>query len=76
MTVIGQMGLRQDVCPVTLYGFVGKDSPHVHELRRYIKTLELGIRPATLTWSSAFDEIQDHQFFDIFAVSHLRPTAS
>lgn len=76
MTVIGQMGLRQDACPVTLYGFVSKDSPHVQELRRYIKTLELGSRPANLSFSGAFNEIQEHQFFDIFAITHLRPTAS
>lgn len=74
MTVIGQMGLKQETCPVTLHGFVGKDSPHVHELRRYIKTLELGTRPKGFTWSNAFDEIQEHQFFDIFAVAHLRST--
>lgn len=72
MLVMNQLGLNQLTTPVTLHGFVGKDSPHFQELKRYIRTLELGGRPLGSSWSPAFDEIQDHQFFDIFALQLTR----
>ena len=72
LLVINQMGFSQLHGQVTLHGFVGKDSPHFQELKRYIRTLELGKRPLSGPWSPAFDEIQDHQFFDIFAMPLTR----
>jgi hypothetical protein len=72
MLVITQMGFSQEHCSVLLHGFVGKDSPHFQELRKYIRTLETGKRPAVQLKGSILGEIQEHQFFDIFALPLTR----
>jgi len=72
LMVMKLLGFSQQNCPVTLQGFVGKDSPHFQELKRYIQTLELGTRPINTRTGQLFDEIQEHQFFDIFALAKLK----
>lgn len=72
MLVINQMGFSQEHCQVLLHGFVGKDSPHFQELRKYIRTLSTGKRPNVRLHGGLLSEIQEHQFFDIFALPLTR----
>jgi len=72
MMVINQMGFSQEHCKVLLHGFVGKDSPHFQELRKYIRTLATGRRPETQISGAVLSEVQEHQFFDIFALPLTR----
>lgn len=72
MLVITRMGFSQEHCRVLLHGFVGKDSPHFQELRKYIRSLATGKRPAIQLKGSILAEIQEHQFFDIFALPLIR----
>ena len=72
MLVFNQMGFNRESCKVLLHGFVGKDSPHFQELRKYIRTLETGNRPGVTLTGTVLAEVQEHQFFDIFALPLTR----
>lgn len=65
-------GLERDqmTTPVTLWGYLGQSSKHYKELARYIKNLSFGSRPKFLKFNYMFDEIQDHQYFDLYSL-HL-----
>ncbi|MFZ9981706.1 MAG: DUF3822 family protein [Cyclobacteriaceae bacterium] len=72
MLVVNQIGFSQENCKVLLHGFVGNDSPHFQELRKYIRNLATGNRPNISLKGGVLSEIQEHQFFDIFAMPLTR----
>lgn len=71
MLVIQSLGMDQRTARVILWGYVGKNSPHYHEFYKYIQTITYGNRPDFLRFGYAFDEVQDHQYFDIISLARL-----
>ncbi len=68
MTVMKGLGHNQSNTPVVLWGYIGKQSPHYLEFLKYIKNLSFGVRPDFLKFGYFFDEVQDHQFFDLYGL--------
>lgn len=60
-----QIDLKNDL--VHVYGYLGEHTPQFKELIKYIPQLTLGQRPGNLQFSYVFDEIFDHQYFDLFS---------
>ncbi len=56
---------------IKIYGYLGKNTPHFQELKKQLQQLSFGHRPENLKYSYVFDEIQEHQYFDIFATQIL-----
>ena len=56
--------------PINLYGYLGKNTPHFAELKKSIHNLTMGSRPERLKYGYVFDEISDHQYFDVFSAEH------
>ncbi len=56
---------------VILWGFVGRNSPHYHEFYKYIRTITYGNRTKALRFGYVFDEIQEHQYFDVLNLTHV-----
>ncbi len=54
--------------PVTFYGYMGKNTPHYEALNQFINTLEPGRRPKGMRFNFVFDELSDHQYFDLFSI--------
>ena len=52
---------------ISLYGYLGKKTPHFNELKKTMHRLTLGSRPTNLNFGYVFDEVLDHQYFDIFS---------
>lgn len=71
MLVMHSLGMDQRTGRVILWGFVGKNSPHYQEFYKYIKTVTYGNRPDVLRFGYMFDEIQEHQYFDVINLSRL-----
>ena len=65
-------GLRRDqaTSDVVLWGYIGKGSAHYKEFYKYIKNISFGDRPNYLKYGYIFDEIQDHQYLDLYSI-HL-----
>lgn len=70
MLVMKSLGMDQQSSQVILWGYIGKNSPHYHEFYKYISNVGFGERPRYLQFGYMFDEIQDHQFFDLYGM-HL-----
>ena len=62
-------GLRQEQksSNVVMWGYIGKQSKHYNEFRKYIKSISFGDRPDYFKFGYDFDEIQDHHYFDLYS---------
>ncbi len=56
---------------ISLYGYLGKNTPHFDALKKTIQQLTLGNRPKNIYFGYVFDEILDHQYFDVFSTDRL-----
>jgi hypothetical protein len=65
-------GLRRDqeTSDVVLWGYIGRGSAHYKEFYKYIKQISFGDRPGYLNFGFVFDEVQDHQYLDLYSM-HL-----
>lgn len=68
MLVMDELGLDQSTCKVNLWGYVSRTSPHYQELGKYIRNMTLGGRPGGIRFAAGLEDIQDHQFFDLFSL--------
>lgn len=70
MLVLNAMQMGQQDSKIVLWGYIGKNSPHAIEFSKYIKNVSFGGRPKHLKFGYLFDEVQDHHFYDLYAL-HL-----
>ncbi len=68
MLVFKELSLSQKTSKLILWGDITQESPHVKSLRRYIRNISFGGKPSYLKFSYHFDEIPDHQYFDILSI--------
>lgn len=71
--VAQELGFDLNYDDIKVYGYLGQNTPHFIELKKNIKQLAFGNRPANLKFGYVFDELMDHQYFDLFASEIQRP---
>ena len=71
MLVMNGLKMDQATSQVVLWGYIGKNSPHYQEFYKYIQNVTFGGRPQHLKFGYMFDEVQEHHFFDLFAMNLL-----
>jgi len=71
MTVLKGLDRDQRTTNTVLWGYLGGQSKHFNEFAKYIKSLSLGERPKAMKFSYLFDDLQDHQYFDLYSVNLL-----
>ncbi len=54
-----------------LWGYMGSKSDHFQELKKKFPRLELGQRPRDLKLGYMFDEIPEHQYFDLLSLCYF-----
>jgi hypothetical protein len=57
---------------ISLYGYLGRNTPHFNELKKSMEHLTLGQRPDNLNFGYVFDEVLEHQYFDLFSTQTVR----
>lgn len=72
MLVMKTMNLTQESSSVLLWGYIGKNSHHYHEFVKYVRNVAFGQRPSHLSYGYVFDDVQEHQFFDLYAIDLLK----
>lgn len=70
MLVLKSLDMDQKSSQVVLWGYIGKNSPHYHEFYKYISNVTFGDEPEYLNFGYVFDEIPEHQYFDLYSI-HL-----
>lgn len=68
MLVFKELELQQKTTKVVMWGMIKQNSPHVELLRKYIRNISFGHRPTYLKTSFEFDEIPEHQYFDLLNI--------
>lgn len=57
---------------IKIYGYLGQNTPHFSELKKNLKQMKFGERPSNLKFGYVFDELMEHQYFDLFATEIQR----
>jgi len=68
MLVFKELGLSQKTSKLIIWGELNQDSPSLKLFKKYIRNVSLGGRPSLFSFSYHFDEISDHQYFDVFSI--------
>ena len=71
LLVLNGLAMDQQSSEIMLWGYIGKNSPHYQEFVKYIRNVTFGERPKHLKFSYLFDEVQEHHFFDLYALQLL-----
>lgn len=66
MYVMNELELSPEKIPVTIWGDFDQTSIYFAKLYKYIRYLNLGHRPETISFGYVFDEIFEHSSFDVF----------
>lgn len=64
--VFEQLQLNPEIIPVTLIGEADKYSPYYSDLRRYIRNVNLGMRPAAFDFIYKFDTLPEASYAVLF----------
>ena len=70
MFVFDQLQLDQENTSVTVWGEITPDSLVYNKLMKYIRKVSLGAKPNSMKFGYFFDEVFDHNFFDLYSM-HL-----
>ncbi len=68
MVVMDQLGLDPNMIRVHLWGNINSQSDHFKILYKYIRNISFGARPSHLNFSFEFDEVEEHQYFDLLSL--------
>jgi hypothetical protein len=68
MLVMKSLNIDQQSGKVVLWGYIGGNSPHYQEFYKYVNNVSLGSRPKHLHFSYPFDDLQEHHYFDLYAI--------
>ena len=71
--VMQELHMDANESRVTLWGNISDKSEHFQTLYRYVRNIAYGRRPSFLTFSNAFDELPDHQHFDLYSLYRCDP---
>ena len=67
--VVQELKIDKAKTPFNIWGYFGENSSHFNNLKAKFPTLKIGKRPAGLTMGYVFDEIPDHQYFDLLSLN-------
>ena len=68
LMVYKEFDLNPKSHPAVLWGSMSSSSDQVKYLKKYVAKVYMGQRPSYLKSSYQFDEVAEHQFFDLFSV--------
>lgn len=69
--VSAELNFNLESDKISLYGYLGRNTPHFKELKKSIQELTLGHRPDNLNFGYVFDEVLEHQYFDLFSTQPI-----
>jgi len=68
MLVFKELRLNQKEEKLLIWGNIKHNSPHIDLIKKYIRNVSFGSKPSYLSFGYQFDEIMDHQYFDVFSI--------
>ena len=65
LLVFNELKMDNKKHQVFLWGFIKPSSEEMSLLKKYIRNISFGSKPSFLKFRYVFDEIEDHQYFDV-----------
>ena len=65
MLVFQELKMNPKANQLFLWGFIKQNSDEMTLLKKYIRNISFGSKPSFLKYNYAFDEIEDHLYFDV-----------
>ncbi len=63
-----ELKMNQQETKTLVWGNIASNADHFKELYRYIRNISFGGKPSYLKFAYMFDEVPDHQYFDLFSI--------
>jgi hypothetical protein len=63
-----ELGLDQNSTKVLMWGDIDSTSEEFKELYKYIRHISFGNKPKYLQFGYLFDDLEDHQYFDVYSM--------
>ena len=67
MLVFKEMEMDPKKNALQIWGFIKQNSEEINFLRKFIRNISLGSKPSFLKFGYKFDEVEDHQYFDLMS---------
>ena len=68
MLLFQELSLQQDKTKITFWGNIDSNSKFISLLKKYVRNISFGKRPSSITFGYEFDDVPEHQFFDLFNI--------
>lgn len=67
MLVFKEMSMDPKTNKLLMWGFIKQNSDEMNLLKKFIRNISLGEKPSFMKFGYKFDEIEDHQYFDLMS---------
>lgn len=67
MLVFKEMGMDPKTNKLLIWGFIKQNSEEMNLLKKFIRNISLGEKPSFMKFGYKFDEVEDHQYFDVMS---------
>ncbi|MFP4089263.1 MAG: DUF3822 family protein [Cyclobacteriaceae bacterium] len=68
MLCMQELNMSQHDTKALVWGNIASNSAYFKSLYRYIRNISFGSKPSYLKFAFVFDEVPDHQYFDLFSI--------
>ncbi|MEQ8241529.1 MAG: DUF3822 family protein [Cyclobacteriaceae bacterium] len=68
MLIFKELKLSPKESSLVIWGMIKQDSPHLIQIKKYIKNISLGHKPNFLTFTKEFEDLSDHRYFDLYSI--------
>lgn len=68
LAVMQELGLKQEATKVLVWGRLTPETNYFQELYKYIRNISFGSKPTYLHFDYMFDDVYDHQYFDLYSM--------
>ncbi len=69
MLVFKEMRMDPKTNSLLIWGFIKQHSEDIDVLKKFVRNVSFGSKPSFLKFGHKFDEIEDHQYFDVMSAS-------
>lgn len=67
MLVMNELNMDNKRSHVFMWGFIKPGSDEISLLKKYIRNISFGSKPSFLRFNYQYDEVEDHQYFDVMS---------
>lgn len=68
MLTFKELGMSPKTAKLIVWGQMNTNSSQMDFLKKYIRNISYGLKPSYLKFPEVFDDVPDHQYFDLFGI--------